>query len=620
MQVFDFVTSLNQQGIRLWADHGTLKINAPKGTMTAQLQADLVAHKAEILNFLRCPQETGSKTCTDLSLPTLGRLIGGADPASGPGTAAAAKVPVIDPTAMARRLKITFRPLPEGFADDTILAFRRGLEIQLRQYGVTVIPWEAATRDFEFCLPMPLIRPTFKMRVVRSEIDAVIDVERPINRHNRCLAEHLYRLYRQFWARGQALSFGQIARLTGWAEDHVMQRLEDPTATQVILINRLSPSFVDPQVPYSEKIGMGVEALISHFSEIIIGVSKEQISILNMNLSDSLFSRNQLKSFVLRSLIPKIYVPIAPLPMGQFQLADFDPSQSPYVTELITLSQAMAKTGLLPSGFKLAEAVRRRSHRDIVNTIVNGRTGVSYGFVAYAEPPIYVGERDISEAEWQRLGPVEGFDDEEVRQNHRRRRYVKTRCGEATVYKQIPDIWLVCSRSGANKTALQPECDVLRLGLTNKLFLQLPRGIDPTLSDIKPSYDTYVMVAIALSAALYAPELIEQGAPIVHFHGYMARSWFQQQEAYAGVENPSVPCGTFESGVFNFLSMNRLVHPCRGPLNLAALIEPDHGSNIIAKDLDYLLKRLDQGLADEHIELGGKHFASLVSPVSPKES
>jgi hypothetical protein len=44
------------------------------------------------------------------------------------------------------------------------------------------------------------------------------------------------------------------------------------------------------------------------------------------------------------------------------------------------------------------------------------------------------------------------------------------------------------------------ESDIIRIGLKEKLFLQLPNGINPELVDIKPSYDIYVMLAISLSA------------------------------------------------------------------------------------------------------------------------
>ena len=121
----------------------------------------------------------------------------------------------------------------------------------------------------------------------------------------------------------------------------------------------------------------------------------------------------------------------------------------------------------------------------------------------------------------------------------------------------------------------------------------------------------YVMVAIALATALYAPKLIEDGAPIIHFHGYPSQEWFETDEYCAGIEHPSVPCGTYESGVFNFLSIYNLATQ-NNTLALASLIEPDHGTNIVACDVDYLIDRLVEGCRKSEVNLGGKHFNSLL--------
>jgi hypothetical protein len=332
-----------------------------------------------------------------------------------------------------------------------------------------------------------------------------------------------------------------------------------------------------------------------------------------MNLSDSIFPTEEMDNFVYRSLIPKMYVPIVPLPMSRFTIGEYDPVQSGYAVKLVRLAKELAATDLFPSGFKLKKMIKRKSHRDIVDVIVNGRTGVSYGFVAYAEAPQYVGKPEILKNEWERLVSVEGFRSEEVRQNKIGRWYLKIRIGpeHACKFKQIPDIWLVSSRSGAHKTDLHLEKDILRIGLKNKLFLQLPQGIDPAQEDVKPSYDLYVMVAIALSAALYIPDLIKSGAPIIHFHGYPSIEWFTSNEYCTGVHNPSVPCGTYEAGIFNYLGIHSLADKYGRNLSLACLIEPDHGTNIIASDLEYLIERLNTGSKQGQIELGGKHFASL---------
>ncbi len=612
MSISELLTNLNQKGVEFWVDEDKLKINSPKGVLTKQVKSDIAARKKEIISFLCENQDSKQDTITGLSLQTIGRLIGGFCPQS----STEFKSPIIEPEVMAKQLKIVFRPLPQGFNNETLLKFREELKLQLQNNGVKVLDWELATREFRYNINIPLTRwnRSIKMKVVKNNINAVIDVERTpdsISKIKSFIAEKFYQVYSRLVLRNRKKSISTIAKLIGWAEDNVMQRLEDPTSTQVILLTEIDETFVDAQLPYQEKISIGVNTLVKTFSEIVIGVSDSNISILNMNLSDSIFARDSFESFVAKSLIPKIYVPIAPLPMSRFEVGEYNPQKSNYANNLVELSQELATTGLFPSGFKLSEIITRKSHRDIVDSIVNGRTGVSYGFVAYAEAPQYIGEREISKSEWERLSSVEGFSHNEIRQNQIGRRYIKTKIKNQFIYKQIPDIWLVCSRSGANKTDLSLEKDILRMGLKDRLYLELPSGIDPNKVDIKPSYDTYVMVGLVLSAALYAPELIENGAPMIHFHGYPAREWFEKNEYYTGVDNPSVPCGTYESGVFNFLGIHDLANNHDSNIILASLVEPDHGTNIITGDLEYLLNRLKAGIKQGQIELGGKHFTSL---------
>jgi hypothetical protein len=620
MNVSELIDKFAQQGIDLWVDGDKLGIRCPTGVLTPQLKSELTTYKTEIIEYLQERENendsllnSSSVTCSQgLSVATIGSLISGSNKNSRTGF----KSPIVDPQMMARQLTVTFRPLPKGSQNQNIIEFRSELEDKLKQYGVTVKTWQEATKDFYYEIAVPFLnwKPKIKTRVVRAQIHAVIDVDRPASKITKVkneIAEIIYRFYSRLIAKGQKISVPQIARIIGWAEESVAKYLEDPTNTQVIVITDLDRDFIDPQISYQEKIDIGINTLIRTFSEIVIGVSDRQISILNMNLSDSLFPKQELDKFVSKSLIPKIFVPIAPLLMSRFEVGEYQPAKSDYAANLVKLGRALTDTGLFPPGFKLSMAIARKSYRDIVETIVNGRTGVSYGFVAYAEPPQYIGDREISATQWSNLLPVEGFNNAEVRQNQNGRRYLKTEIKNRTRYQQIPDLWLVSSRSGSNKTNLDLETDVVRVGLTDKLLLQIPQGIDLTKTDFKPSYDIYVMLAIALSTALYTPELIRHGAPIVHFHGYPSLDWFIDNEYYFGVEHPSVPCGTYESGVFNYMAIGNIGDRADAEIALASLIEPDHGTNIIASNMNYLIERLKSGCQQKQIELGGKHFSSL---------
>ncbi|NDJ25208.1 non-ribosomal peptide synthase [Nostoc sp. B(2019)] len=624
MNTTEIVNSLRQQGVDIWVENETLNIRSPKGVITQDIQAQLVAHKSEILDFLRCDRNLNSSSLAPLaqglSLQTIGRLIGEVGDELNPEF----KQPIIDPKLMAQRLTVTFRPLQKGYKNTEIIKFRAELEQKFHDYGVKVTPWEQATKEFSYEIKIPFInlKQSIKTRVVKTGINAVIDVDRPPSVRSRAetfAAEKLYQFYSRFILKNRKISVSGIARLIGWAEECAAKYVEDPTNTQIIILTDLDQEFVNSQTPYQQKIKIGLNTLIRTFSEIVIGVSDSQFSILNMNLSDSVFSRNEIDNFVLKSLIPKVYVPILPLPLSKFKLGKFNPQESIYAKKLVALSNYLADTNLFPPGSKLSEVIKRQSHRDIVNVIVNGRTGVSYGFVAYAEPPYYVGEIEITEKDWDSLDPVAEFPIDQVRQNAIGRRYLKTKIGAEYKFKQIPDIWILSARSGSNKTNLSLESDILRIGLTDRLLLELPQKIDHQVVDVKPSYDVYVMLAISLGAALYTPELIKNGAPIVHFHGYPVFDWFKPNEYCVGVHNPSVPCGTYESGVFNFLGIASLANQQVKNHALVSLVEPDHGTNFIAHDLDYLVERLKTGCADGQIELGGKHFASLKAKVGKDE-
>ncbi|MCA9872614.1 MAG: hypothetical protein KC441_03145, partial [Anaerolineales bacterium] len=52
MAVTDLLNQLRSRDIRIWVEDGRLRLNAPKGALTPELQEQLAAHKAEILAYL----------------------------------------------------------------------------------------------------------------------------------------------------------------------------------------------------------------------------------------------------------------------------------------------------------------------------------------------------------------------------------------------------------------------------------------------------------------------------------------------------------------------------------------------------------------------------------------
>jgi hypothetical protein len=315
---------------------------------------------------------------------------------------------------------------------------------------------------------------------------------------------------------------------------------------------------------------------------------------------------------MLNSFIPKIYAPIKPPVLNRFIKGEFDPGKSEYALQLANLGRNLKHTDLFPQGSSFSDKITRLSHRDVVQKIFEGRTGVSYGFIAIAEAPKYEGAKELTFEEWEKLSKLDGVNGEIVRQNEIGRLYIKTVMREKLIYQQVPDIWILTSRSGSDKTNLDPNSDIVRIGLVKgKLFLQTPVGIDLNRRDIRPSFDTYVILAQALSAALYTPDMIKEGMPILHFHGYPDPAWFKQNEYHAGETNPSMPCGTVEAALLNYSCVYELANQDGSEMKLLCLVESDHGVNILGPNTEYLISRLTEGTKQGSIMLGGRFLPQL---------
>ena len=511
------------------------------------------------------------------------------------------------PREMAERVRVTFRPLPDSYYESNVKNFRESLMQCLRDNGVDVVPWIEATSEET---PNGLISRILNTRKVKRNINAVVDVKREQSAVKKILSTIAEGIYG--FVRNSDRSVMDILKISGWADDFTARYVQDPFNTQIITLMNLDPEFEDKSTTYDRKISLGLKNLISTMSEIVIGVSGANFAIINMNLSDSLYKHDDLNDFVSKSLIPKIYAPIKPPVLNRFIKGEFNSEENEYAKRLSELGKTLRDTELFPEGSKFSNKVRRQSHRDVVNIILDGRTGVSYGFIALAEAPKYTGQKEISRDKWEKLQSVEGLNPNDVRESKEGRWYVRTNFSGQEKFQQVPDIWIVTSRSGCDKTNLDPKTDIVRIGLIKgKLYLEIPTGIDLNRRDIRPSFDTYVILAQAISASLYTPEIIKNGMPILHFHGYPDPNWFGKDEYHAGANNPSLPCGTVEAAILNYSAIYELASNNAGLANLLCLVESDHGVNIMGPDKEYIVDRIKKGKASGMVLLGGTYLPSL---------
>ncbi|MCJ7626190.1 MAG: hypothetical protein MUO76_22085 [Anaerolineaceae bacterium] len=520
---------------------------------------------------------------------TLSKLLGGANQ----------KNISLELNVIANNVSITFRPLPKGYKNPRVVEFRQALRDRLSDYGVRDIEWKEATTSIK-----NLLRKLFLGRMVKGGISAVVDIERRPGKVRQFLISLVEALYSKFVKHRQILSRDHIF----WgslADNYALKSVSNTWNTQVVTIAALNSEFADPQTSYIRKIQLGLKSLINNMSEMVIGVDAAQIGIINMNLSDSIFPISKLDSFIEKTLLPKLSAPIRPIRIRRLDSKSFSAHENPFVSQLVELSRDLANINLFPPKNTFTQLIERPSHRTIVNDLFDGRTGVSYGFICIAEESQYVGEIRIEEGEWSSLEPVDGFDPGELRINALGRMYIKLGQGH---FHQIPDVWVVSSRSGADKQHLATR-DIVRVGLINGVIhFQTVEGVDLSRERIRPSFDTYVMLAQALGAALYAPKMLAGGMPVVHFHGSIDPDFFQEGEVYIGANNLSMPCGTLPAALLNYQGFQTF----QGRnLSLLCLIEPDHGVNVIGKDIKDLNHRLHQGYEQGQVQLGGKFISAL---------
>lgn len=523
------------------------------------------------------------------NLETIARLIGGSSGAI-----------QLDPYAIAREIKVVFRPLPPGYRRRPVAAFRERLRKKLVETGVQVLEWEEATLR-----PKDWHRKLLLGRVTKSGLNAVIDVERVPGRLRRSLTRFLEWLYARFLKKRLTLVRDHIF-WGGLLDDYTMKYISDTWNTLVVSLVSLDAEFANPDTSYVRKIQLGLRSLVDYMSELVIGVGEDRFSIVNMNLSDSVFSLDEFDDFVVGSFLPKIYAPIRPIRVRKLHSGVFAPDESPALEQLVTLSRKIAGLPIFPSGNTFTELIERESHKIVVDDLLDGRTGVSYGFLCVAEEPVYSGPQVIGKADWEQLGPLEGFSPLEVRQTAGGRRYLQIAEG---IYHQIPELWIASSGSGSNKSNLRLN-DVVRIGLVDgHVRFQILEGESLTKKQIRPSFDTYVILAQALGAALFLPHLLQGGAmPVVHFHGYIHPDFFKEGEVFVGSGNLSMACGTLHAALLNFQGLRSLAG--QKPA-LVCLVEPDHGVNLIAKDVDYLVDKLGEGYRQGQLMLGGRFFDDL---------
>ncbi len=342
-----------------------------------------------------------------------------------------------------------------------------------------------------------------------------------------------------------------------------MRRLISLRENPIITIIQ-GPKEINSNSSYKEHMELSLNLFAYHMTNLVIMVNNQDFTIYSLNGSHPYFSKNEnFKENILNELLPKISAPVMPPSLKDFiiEIGAFninDNYYQPFIDDLIKGGALLKKTNLYPKKRLVSELnFRNNLYKLIGKKYLDNRNGMSYGFVARQLP--------------------------------------------TNLNKKIPDVWVITSKSGSDKSKLDKNKDIIKVGLVDgKMIIQTPVGVD-IQGDYKPSFDTRVILAHAVGNAILAKEmnnrklnwqfaenLEKNGMAIVHWHGYIKNKKLLGQALEYGLSNPSVSCSSPQSAVYALrdkLDCALKAINEKSEYNCEIHIEPHHGSNIIYESI-----------------------------------
>lgn len=463
----------------------------------------------------------------------------------------------LTPEEMAASLRITFFPVASQ--TERVRLFAGRLERALRNAGVTIVPYQDALGDPD--------RGKIRERYV---IIAPGDMET-----------------------------GDLA------VDHVTN-----LRTSTVVGIQDGPCPADAVASLQEKLNSVVRTLAWNIVQVILFVSDDSWTVATMNGAIVRFSYDEpFEKIVRQVLIPKLAAPVVPPHASDFEVrsGELDLHRNGFVQfarDFAESGRTWADTGLMLFHTSLDSLeFRNRYYQRIAAAYLDHRSGMSYGFLARQLP-----------VEVKPAVPVSGPDDDGG--NGVGHSVVVTLAGQS--YRvEVPDVWVLTTRSGCDKSNVDVDRDIVLMGLVKgSVVFETPQGTDMRV-DCRPSYDTLTILAHAAGNAMVASILacVQPDAPFVammrtggaalaHWHGLINPAILPQGYFVHGTSNPPVSCSTYQSAVYALTGkLGALEQSLRESVDFLGdvHVEPFHGTNITGRSLVSLADWIHANLATHGI-------------------
>lgn len=523
---------------------------------------------------------------------------------------------ITTPAEMAKHLSVTFFPVMGKDVDEEIIAFSDKLKKTFIELGVSVL-------DYESCLERVLLRKRVK-RVVSVLVNNLKYLIFSLIKKNKNSFFIPFSSLKRI-VRSHRLKRGiSIIALGSLDSDYLpMQFISSFKSNSVIHIVKFPVEKFETS-GFHTHYEKAMALFAHHMANIVIGVSDKKWILYNFNASHPIFdTENNFSEHVLKALIPKIYAPISPNLISEFNILNsrfspLDKDNYPTVNHIRDMAQGLSVTGLFPEGKKINDLpFRDNFHKYIGKLHLDNRNGMSFGFIAEQMP--------TKLSEMIEIGQ-EGFEDRDKDYYYEDGKlFINIALdidSERKYYSMmVPDVWVMTLRSGSNKTNFDVNNDLLKIGLVaGRMCMQFPVGVKIT-GDFKPSFDTKVILAQAVGNAiaasvhrlifnksLFAETIEKNGIPIVHWHGYINPSKIMQGVLEYGRSNPHVACSSPQSAIYSLSGkLEKIFESVAGLEDLCghAHVEPHHGINLSHIDMISFIKAVQ---ADPDITVLGNRY------------